>query len=118
MTPEEFARWERYVEALNEPRPLGPVGIRTRRGRRPARGRRDLPDALSGVSVMSAPGAVDVVICVRPLAPRAGHVRVVPVSGRACDLLGYDQEVPPQEWKAIRTAVECRGWTWVHEEEA
>jgi hypothetical protein len=33
MTPEEFARWERYVEALNEPRPLVPVGIRTRRGR-------------------------------------------------------------------------------------
>jgi len=67
---------------------------------------------------MSAPGVVDVVICVRPLAPRAGHVRVVAVSERACDLLGYDQEVQPQEWKAIRTAIECRGWTWVHEEEA
>jgi hypothetical protein len=33
MTPEEFARWEVYVEALNEPRPLMPVEVRTREGR-------------------------------------------------------------------------------------
>ena len=32
MTPEEFARWERFVEAMKEPRPLVPVEIRTRRG--------------------------------------------------------------------------------------
>jgi len=33
MTPEEFARWEAYVEALNSPRPLVPVKLRTRSGR-------------------------------------------------------------------------------------
>jgi predicted amidophosphoribosyltransferase len=30
MTPEGFARWELYVEAMDQPRPLVPLEIRTR----------------------------------------------------------------------------------------
>ena len=59
----------------------------------------------------------DVVIFVRGRAPGAGAIRVLAVSDRADDLLGRDQEVPPQEWDAIRVEIERRGWRWTREED-